>query len=316
MKTVTSLSEMGGQPGPVCMAIGFFDGVHRGHQAVLANAMDRAAQIAGHPWVLTLDTHPIRVLRPERAPPLLTANRHKLALLDQAGIEGCLLMPFTHETATLEPEEFIAHLHDAVRDLDTICVGKNWQFGKSGKGNALLLETLAARKGVRVVIAEPILHGKEVVSSTRIRKSVLAGDLVAAAEMLGRPFSVLGTVARGRSVGRTLGFPTANLDIHNEVRPPAGVYAVLAEVDGNLHEGVINIGVRPTFEDNNKGGESLEIHLPGVDIDLYGRDMEVSFVEKIREEKRFDSTDELKQQIARDVARALDQFAQRSSERA
>jgi riboflavin kinase/FMN adenylyltransferase len=264
--------------------------------------------------VLTLDTHPLLVLSPGKAPPLLTANRHKLALLAGAGIEGCLLMPFTGETAALEPEDFIARLCDSVPHLKAICVGKNWQFGRSGRGNAGLLETLASNRGVAVTVAEPVLHGGKIISSTRIRAAVSAGDLAGASEMLGRPFSVLGTVARGRSVGRTLGFPTANLDIHNEVRPPAGVYAVHARIDDVLRDGVINVGVRPTFHDGNNAAESLEIHLPGIDMDLYGKDIEVLFIARIREERRFDSTDHLKQQIARDVEAAVAFFPEKASD--
>jgi len=305
MKILNSLAELGAEKSPVCLAAGFFDGVHRGHRKVLQLTMDRARQSGAMPWVLTFDSHPATLVRPGEAPLLLTSTEHKLRLLDELGMHGCLLLQFTPELANREPADFTRLLCKSVPSLREIIVGKNWRFGRNAAGNVALLAALLSESDVRVTVVEPALWKNDVISSSRIRAAVLGGDIDAAANMLGRPYSVTGKVARGRGIGRKLGYPTANIVPSNEVIPPRGVYAARAVLRDGKHDGVVNIGTRPTFEAQDDGTVHLELHIPAIQADLYGQDVEVSFIRKLRDERKFGSEDELREQIARDVAAAL-----------
>jgi riboflavin kinase / FMN adenylyltransferase len=306
MRVLFDLKSLRKERGPIVLAAGFFDGVHRGHRKVIRRALAKAKQTGGRAWVLTFDPHPLDVLKPGAAPLLLTSNRHKLMLLDQLGISGCLLLSFTRTLAALEPDAFCALLRRSIPSFTELVVGKNWRFGRFGKGNRMLLAKLGRKMGFRVTIVSPSTRRGEAISSTRIRNRVIHGDFSEASIMLGRPFSVLGTVVRGRAVGRKIGFPTANLDPHSEALPPSGVYAVLARVGGKMREGVLNLGVRPTFIRNRKRNAKsvMELHLFGFDRSLYGCDVEVFFVKRLREEKRFGSQAALVTQISRDIANA------------
>lgn len=304
MKVVNSLPLLRRVKKPVCLAAGFFDGVHAGHQAILHGAVECAKQRGGEAWVLTFDRHPLAVLAPDRAPRLLTSSAHKLELLSHCGIAGCVMLPFTRKLAAEEPAEFVRRL---LRDIPALCevfVGGNWRFGRKASGNPAVLRHLLADSGIGVSVGDAVRCCGRVISSSRIRAAVLAGKLADAAKMLGRPFSVLGTVVHGHRVGRTIGFPTANLLCHGEVVPPRGVYAVRAVVDGKNHRGVLNVGLRPTFSRPGARKISVELHLPGIRKNLYGRDIEVFFLRKLRNEKRFSSPAALAAQIRRDISRA------------
>lgn len=289
---------------PVALAAGFFDGLHRGHRRVLSATVARAAALGGRPWVLTFAQHPQRVLGSGDTPRLLTSNRHKLMLLEQLGIAGCILLPFTRRFAALDPASFVRDLRAAAPCLDVVLVGRNWRFGRAGAGDARLLRALGTELGFAVTVVSPVMRGGSPVSSTRVRAAVHAGDLAEARALLGRPFSILGTVKRGRGVGRRLGYPTANLDPHNEVLPPHGAYCVRAALGGQTFGGVLNCGVRPTFGRASGTRPTIELHLLDVDRDLYGQDIEVHFVEHIRKECRFADPDQLKRRIARDIETA------------
>lgn len=295
------------------LAVGFFDGLHRGHRKVIEETIGRARKTGGSAWVLTFDTHPVKILRQAPAPLMLTSTWHKLRLLGQLGIDGCLLMPFTRELADLEPEAFINSLCSSAPALVEIFVGRNWRFGRGREGDIILLSRLATERNLKVTMIRPVLRRGEVVSSTRIRSEIMRGNIEEAATMLGRPFSILGTVIRGRTMGRKLGFPTANLNPHNEVLPPPGVYAVYALLKNGVFNGVFNLGNRPTFKKKNGDGLSLELYLLGLNRDLYGEDIEVFFVKKLRDEKRFLSEEDLKTQIAHDVQSACKLFDRKIS---
>ncbi len=291
---------------PVALAAGFFDGLHRGHRRVIDAALTRSKKIGGEAWVFTFDTHPLRVLKPDRAPLMLTANRHKMWLLSEWGVDGCLLMPFTRSVANLSPEAFAAWISDCIPTLAEVFVGKNWRFGHQGEGTPSRLAMFGKTHGFGVSTVPAVMHSKEPVSSTRVRTAVQAGRLHDALQMLGRPFSVFEPVIRGRTLGRTLGFPTANLGPNNEVLPPTGVYAVLARTrshPGRCYPGVLNFGTRPTF-DGEDGSPILELHLLDRKLSLYGREIEVFFIRKLRRERRFASLEALKRQIARDIEHA------------
>jgi riboflavin kinase / FMN adenylyltransferase len=303
MKVLRTLDELKSLPGSTHLAIGVFDGLHIGHQAVIGRAQESARQARGKAVVVTFDPHPVRVLRPGKAPRLLTSTRHKLKLIENLGVDAVLLLEFTLEFSKTPPEIFIANLAQAANRLSQICVGQEWTFGANRSGSIRLLEELAPKMGFQVASVPPVFVGERVVSSTLIRSAVESGDLDSAAKYLGRDFTILGTVTAGRQLGRRLGFPTANLRAHNELFPPNGVYAAKAWFRENVYGGVVNIGVRPTIE-NETGERILELHLFHFDQQIYEEDVEVAFLEYLRPEQKFAGIDELRAQIQRDAETA------------
>ena len=302
MRTVTRLEDLAGEDRPLVLAAGAFDGVHRGHRDVIERAQRQAAAVGGKTWVMTFDPHPLKVLRPDIAPALLTSTPHKLQLLRELGVDGCAVLSFTTRFAAMEPEDFIAELREAAPSLRAVVVGTNWTFGHRARGTTDLLRELGSRHGFAVHLVEGVTWKDQPVSSTRIRQAVAAGRLEDAEAMLGRPFSIYGTVIHGTRIGRQLGFPTANVDPHNEVRPPAGIYAVRVTAEGVHHAGAAFLTAHP---DPRKGPpDVVEVHLLDFSADLYGCDLDVAFVKRLRDEWTFDSVDALKVQIARDVEAA------------
>jgi riboflavin kinase/FMN adenylyltransferase len=303
METLHTISELSGLPGPLFLAIGVFDGVHRGHQAVISTSADHAAASNGTPVVVTFDPHPEKVLRPQAAPHLLSATEHKIALIRALGVEHLLIITFDKQFAATEPEDFVQKLVIHSKPLREICVGHEWSFGKNRRGNLDLLKTLGAKFNFDVVGIPPVKINGAVVSSTAIRQAIEKGDLAKAAGMLGREYMILGTVTRGDNLGKKIGFPTANLSAHSEQFPPNGVYVAEARIDGELHRGVINLGIRPTVS-SGKSERVLEIHLFDFNRDIYGHDVEVRFLKFLRSEKKFQDLDTLVQQIRQDVEQA------------
>ena len=290
---------------PLCLAAGFFDGVHRGHRQVIETAVRRAASLGGACWILSFDDHPRKVVRPGSAPLMLTSTAHKLRLFEALGADGCLLLPFTPELAALSPRRFLERLARAAPDWRLISVGADWRFGRKGSGDIALLTAFCGRRGVEVAAVKPVLHRGEPVSSTRIREAIRRGAVGAAAALLGRPFSILGDVVKGGGLARGLGFPTANLAPHNEVRPATGVYACYARLeDGSLWPGVMNVGFRPTLQPVAGPDPAMEIHLIGFDRRLYGQTMEVFFIARLRRERLFASVSAMARQIRSDISKA------------
>ena len=298
-----SLSDLSAL-GPAYLAIGVFDGVHLGHQAVIGRAVDDSRREPNAAAVVvTFDPHPLRVLRPDGAPRLLTSTQHKFQFFAALGATHCLALPFDAAFAGTPPDAFMTALAAAARPLREVCVGFNWSFGRERAGNLDLLTRLGERHGFAVVGLPSVVVEQETVSSTLVRQAVEAGDLGKAARMLGRPFTILGTVVAGRQLGRELGFPTANLAAHNEQFPPNGVYAVTADWRGKRFAGVVNLGFRPTV--SAPGGERLlELHLFDFDQTIYGEDVEVGFDAFLRPEQKFASLEDLREQIARDAQQA------------
>src|SRR3954463_15020983 len=246
MRVLRSISELATLPGPLFLAIGVFDGVHLGHQAVISTSAKHARDGNGTPVVVTFDPHPVKVLRPESAPHLITATQHKIALIRDLGVAHLLVLHFDLAFAATSPEDFVQQLVENSKPLREICVGHEWSFGRGRAGNLALLKELGASDGFNVIGVQAVTVNGEVVSSTAIRKAVEEGNLVKATQMLGREYTILGTVIRGEQLGRKLGFPTANLSAHSEQFPPNGVYAIEARIGGALHRGVANLGFRPT----------------------------------------------------------------------
>ena len=305
MKVYRDLSAWLPEPGPLCAAIGFFDGLHRGHARVIAAAQRRADAQGGHAWVITFDPHPAVVVKPDAAPRLLTTLGHKLRLFGREHVEGCMIVPFTTSFARHSPETFVQILANSAPQLSDLFVGRNWRFGKGRQGNVAMLEALARERGISVTAVPSSKHLGEPVSSTRIREAVVAGDLGSAANMLGRPFSVIGKIARGRQIGRELGYPTANVETADLVMPPHGIYATYALLgDGIPRPGVVSFGVRPTFHSERNEPAVFELHVFDYEGNLYGSEIEVFLMDRIRDELTYKDADALRKAIANDVAEA------------
>jgi riboflavin kinase/FMN adenylyltransferase len=300
---VVKIQDLAALPGPIYLAIGVFDGVHLGHRSVLLRTLADARAAGGSAVAVTFDPHPVKILRPSAAPRLLTATAHKLRLIRALGIESVLVIPFTAAFAATPPEDFVLQLHAACHPLREICVGHEWSFGRGRAGNLEMLRRMGDRLGFDEVGVPAVQVDGEIVSSTAIRACVETGDLTRACLLLGRHYSILGTVVRGDQIGRSLGFRTANLSAHNEQFPPNGVYAVSALWRDRPLKGVVNLGIRPTVN-STTGERVLELHLLDFDEDIYGEDIEVTFLHLLRPERKFPSLEALKAQIAQDVAEA------------
>ena len=303
MKVLHSISDLSSLPGPLFLAIGVFDGVHRGHQAVISTSARHAHAADGTPVVVTFDPHPAKVLRPNDAPHLLTARQHKIDLIRGLGVGHLLVLEFNRQFAATPPDEFVRQLTAHSKPLREICVGHEWSFGRNRTGNLPLLKKLGSELGFEVVGIPPVMVNGNVVSSTAIRNAIKDGDFDKAAAMLGRPYSIVGTVVPGDSLGKKLGFPTANLSAHSEQFPPDGVYFAEAWLDGVLHHGLVNLGIRPTMA-KDKSQRTLEIHLLDFNRDIYGQEIEIRFLQYLRPEKKFANADALVQQIQTDVNQA------------
>jgi len=303
MQILRSIPELSGFPGPLFLAIGVFDGVHLGHQAVISTSAEHARATNGTPMVVTFDPHPEKILRPEKAPHLLTATPHKIDLIRNLGVRHLLIITFNRQFAGTEPEDFVQQLVQHSKPLREVCVGHEWSFGKNRRGNLELLTQLGLKFDFNVVGIPPVSVNGEIVSSTTIRRAVEAGDLKKAATMLGREYTILGTVVRGDDLGKKIGFPTANLSAHSEQFPPNGVYFAKAKLDGVVYPGVVNLGYRPTVS-SGTSDRTLEIHLLDFKCDIYGKDLELWFVRYLRPEAKFENVDALVRQIERDVQQA------------
>jgi riboflavin kinase/FMN adenylyltransferase len=310
MSPLTQISALAQLPGPLFLAIGVFDGVHLGHRAVLERARDDARRAGGTAVAVTFHPHPIRILRPEHAPHLLTSTPHKVRLIRALGLDHLLVIPFDPEFAATPPEDFIRAIAAASRPLREICVGFEWSFGKGRAGNLAMLDRLGHELGFDEIGMPAVKIDDQVVSSTLIRRAVEAGDFATAARFLGREYTILGTVTEGAKLGRKIGFPTANLAAHNEQFPPNGVYAVEIARNDETLRGVANIGVRPTIA-NASGERVFEVHIFDFAGDLYGEDLEVSFRRFLRPEQKFSSLDALETQITKDAAAARQHFGMR-----
>ncbi len=294
--------------GPV-LTLGNFDGVHRGHRAILARVVSEARRMGGEAVAMTFAPHPIAVLRPERAPAVLTCLRHKAELIAAAGIDVLLLHRFTHAFAQLTPEEFVDRFVVGRLGARKVVVGYSVTFGHDRRGNATVLRELGARAGFEVEIVGPVQVTSHVASSSAVRRAIAAGDMPLASDLLGRDHRVVGRVARGHRRGVTIGFPTANVRVRQGMYPPNGVYAVIGRTAYGCHGGVANIGHNPTFGD--RAPRTLEVHLFDFDGDLYGQRCDVAFVERLRSETRFPSAEALAAQIQRDAEQARAVLARR-----
>lgn len=293
---------------PNVLTLGVFDGLHLGHQRIMQTVVERANKVEAHATAITFDPHPRAVLHPESAPPLLQTLDQRLANFEVLGIEQAIVLPFDKEFASHPAEDFLYEIvHDRLHAKE-VYLGKGFAFGKGRGGNIDLLRRMSAELGFFAdEVPEVTLRGQRI-SSSKIRHLLAEGRTNLARRMLGRPYGVEGVIIRGNRRGHTIGFPTANLKPHNRVIPKFGVYATATLVDGAWRRSVTNIGVRPTFE--NDAEPSIETFIFDFDGDLYGDVLRVRFLHRIRDERKFNGIEELKAQIQKDSARALNYFRQ------
>ncbi len=293
----------------VAIAMGVFDGMHLGHQAILRELLSVSRETSAVPVVLSFRPNPKAVLFPP-GPPMLTPFSIQKTLFFEHGAQRLVFMPFTKELASFEPERFLGEffLGEGLT-VTAFCVGDNWRFGKGNGGDAEFLTRWAVAHGIRSCIVPCVQFAGENISSTRIRVAVQTGDLESASAMLGRPYAIAGVVEHGQGLAHTgLHCPTANLVEPAQVRPPEGVYAARAQVDGRLLSGIVYVGTAPTVREDH--ATILELHLFDVDCDLYGKRIEVQFLEFVRPSIRFGGLEALQEQIRKDIAVVRQWFAE------
>lgn len=301
METVTSRLDGAATGAAAVVAAGFFDGFHLGHRAVAEGALADARRRGCAAWLFTFARHPLSVLKPEAAPPLLSTPARRLRFFEGLGFDGACIVEFDRGLAAIEPDGFAERLLAVFPRLESLHCGGNWRFGRDGAGTPAALAAQGRARGFSVDVVPDVIVGGEPVSSTRIRAALAEGDLASAAGMLGRPFSVEGAVTHGRRVGSANGFPTANVATDGLALPKPGVYEVSVTAGGGRFKGIADIGWRPTFADDAPDSPALEVHLLDFAGDLYGRTIEVEFARRLRDEMRFPSKEALFAQIRRDV---------------
>jgi len=288
------------------LTIGNFDGVHKGHLALFEKVKDRSRQIGGVSALMTFDPHPIKVIKPGNGPRLITLTEQKLELIEKAHIDVVFCIPFTREFAAISARDFVEQILVKKIGVREIVVGYDYTFGHNREGDIDFLRKAGEEFGFAVHVLDPVYVGGKLVSSTRVRHLVQDGNLSEARELLGRDYQICGTVVSGKNRGgRLLGFPTANIELIDELVPKQGVYAVHVQVDRQQWEGVTNIGHNPTF---GKGPFSVETHLLDFNGDLLSKKIAIQFLERLREERPFGSIKDLADQIGSDIQRARKVF--------
>jgi riboflavin kinase/FMN adenylyltransferase len=307
-----------GEPPARCDSVttfGVFDGVHLGHQKILGRVVDAARQREARAAVITFDRHPHRVI--EAPPqPFITSLEHRLRLFDELGLNLAVVVRFTPQVARMPAEEFARQVFHGLLQTRLLIVGPDARFGSGGEGDVQLLQRMGPELGLKCRVVERVVVEGDVVSSTAIRHAVRRAQLERAAALLGRPFSLYGIVVHGAGRGRELGFPTVNLDVHNELLPAFGVYATRARFDGRWWDSVTSLGRQPTFHPGARGPVVVEAYVMDMERerDLYGQHVEVQFVRRLRSQERFETAEALVEQMERDVEEA--RAALRAAERA
>ena len=283
------------------VTIGVFDGVHVGHQAVIKKTVNRARVAGAVSVVVTFDPHPLKVLGASHLVPSLMSLKHRVNIIKGLGVDRVIVMKFDKRLSGMEPDVFIRNVIKKELNAVEIFVGEDFCFGKGAWADIKTLKRIGEAAGLKVYPVKAVKISGRTISSSEIRKLVVAGRIREASKLLGRPFSILGTVVSGARLARVLGYPTANINPHHEAMPPSGVYAVRVKFNKKLFKGVMNIGVRPTFYDHGRDTEpSIEVHIFGFHGSIYGKDLEIVFVKRMRPEKKFNTIDSLIKQVKRD----------------
>lgn len=303
MQIIRQAAELSPHGRKVCLAVGVFDGVHLGHQQIIRQTLADARQQDGIALVVTFDRHPNAIVAPDRQPPLIHSLPQKLRVIESLGADALLLVEFTRAFSEQPGDTFIRNLTRDLGHIHSICVGADFVFGHKRSGNVALLRQLGGELHFHVHGMAALALDGAIVSSTRIRAAIQSADFDAASQMLGRTYAISGPVMPGDQLGHKLGFPTANLDVAGLVLPADGVYAARATVSGTTYHAVLNIGVRPTV-DSGKPDRRFEVHMLDFTGELYGAELEVEFLARLRDEIKFPSLNALKAQIATDVEAA------------
>jgi len=298
MRIVTGSDIAAGIIHDTVVTIGNFDGVHRGHTEIFRHLISRGVQRGLQSVVVTFDPHPLKVLSADATPPMITTFDQKVALIASTGIDCLVVVPFTAEFARMTADDFVRNMLCDSLGMRHIVIGHDYAFGKGREGNYKTLERIGAEKGFTLEDMEPIGEDGLVFSSSLARRLIAAGDMEAASGILGRYHMISGTVVHGRDIGRSLGFPTANISTRNELLPPDGVYAVMVSVDGTLVKGACSIGLNPTFDG---GSRAIEVFMLDYADQIYGREIAVCFVKRLRDIRKFADASELVSAITRDV---------------
>lgn len=293
------------------LTLGNFDGIHLGHQKIMKRVTEIASKIGGESVVYTFKPHPLEVLSPQKSPLLINSSQEKLRILEKLGIDVLIFANFTPSFSEKSPRSFVEDILCHQIRVKKILVGKNYTFGKGGKGDIAYLIQLGKEFNFGVEIIEPIKMGTTIISSTKIREFISNGDVKRAKNFLGREFSLQGKVITGKLRGRELGFPTANLAIEKKIYPKEGIYAVRVFHENTPYSGVVNIGHNPTFGNEDL---SIEVHILNFYKDIYDQELKIFFVDRLRDEKKFENPQELAMQIEKDVARARDILSKSSIE--
>lgn len=295
-----SISEIKEKLRHPAVTIGNFDGVHLGHREIFRRIRELARETDGVSVVVTFVPHPLRVVAPHQGVKLITSPREKESLIEASGIDYLIEIPFDQAFAAIPAREFVERILVGAIGIENLVIGYDYAFGRGREGNVTLLRELGERFGYHVELLPPITNGTTVYSSTQVRKLVGEGDMKGVVSVLGRHYRMTGMVVHGQHRGRVLGFPTANVEADVDLLPAAGVYAVKVRLGDKLYDGACNIGNNPTFQNE---GVSLEVFLFDFEGDLYGQEISVFFIERLRGERRFPGIEELKAAIASDVAR-------------
>lgn len=284
----------------VYVAIGAFDGIHMGHRELISRAVKKAREKNGKAVVFTFLNHPLEVTDSIKAPKLISSLEEKVHIIKSLGVDYLILQPFTKEFSNMVPEEFVKKVLKNILNTKEVYVGFNFSFGKGGKGTVENLKSFGEKLNIEINVIEPVKMKEQIISSTFIREMLAIGNLDIANRCLGQPFLIIGEVVHGRKLGRTMGFPTANLKILNKIYPPFGIYGGRVKIEGEERSwnAVINIGKNPTLKPDER---SIEVHILDFDRDIYGKKICVSLMEFLREEKKFNSMEELKETIKNDV---------------
>ncbi|MBI1883709.1 MAG: bifunctional riboflavin kinase/FAD synthetase [Chlamydiae bacterium] len=307
MRIVRGLEHLGEVPSPLWMTLGNFDGVHLGHQVILERLIENARNTRAQAGVVSFDPHPRKILKGSDSLQLITSMEHRLRLLAKEGVDLVLILPFDKAFSQITARSFLIDKLFKNLFFKGLVIGENYAFGKDRQGNVELLKSLGVEFGFCLDQVLPVKIGSEMVSSTLIRRFIQEGDFKRSSEMLGRPFSFFSSVIKGSGLGKRIGFPTANLNVEDMILPPGGVYRVEVGLgEKEKHLGVANIGTRPTV--SQEGKNHFEVHLFDFDQNIYGKSLEVFLIEKIRNERRFGSLEELRQQIARDCENVRNKF--------
>ena len=288
------------------VTIGMFDGVHRGHWEVLSEIRRRAEAVGGRSILVTFHPHPLTIVRPESAPPMLTTPEEKKEILAESGLDYAVFLTFSPMLAAYSPRRFVEEILVERLNVGELVVGYDHHFGKGREGNVETLEVLGRELGFGVDVVDPVGSQGDAISSTKIRSALLEGDVETARWGLGRPYSLRGLVVRGDQRGRTLGFPTANLEVRGggeggKLIPPPGIYAVRGTIRSGTFDGALHVGPRPTFRGSPP---TIELHLLGFEDDIYGEEVRVDFVKYLREVRPFETSEALIEQMKKDVEQA------------